>query len=247
MAVFLLVQNDANVTTDIVSFDVAPLESHDKLAIPTEYPVEDGGTVSDHIHVQADQVTLEVFVSNTPIRPNFIKARGRYAVRTLQLPAPFRPNRLFKGPTVATVGAGTRTGLAAIEERLTPKTVNATLLTFSSFDAVSETHLKLISLVGKARLRVVTSLTEYRDMWLTAVSTPRTISDGTGARFNLALKRINTVSAVTVAAPEIPLTAAGAPGKSRGGKGAKEVDREAARKANKSLALKLLQSGGFLK
>lgn len=243
MGVFLIAENEIGVFTEIVSFDVAPAETHNQTAIPTEFPVEDGSTVSDHIHIQAPEVSVEVFVSNAPTRPNFLNLRGRYEPRKLNIPTPFQPLKLFTGASIATPGAGTRTALSAIGGRLTPPIKMATVLVFDPFDAVSETHLKLKSLFeGKQKIRLVTSLTEYKDMYITSVSNPRNVADGTGARFQLTFKRIRKVTAAVVAAPEIPLLPSGKPTKNRGGVGAKAVDDEEARKANRSLLLKAAQS-----
>ena len=126
----------------------------------------------------------------------------------------------------------------AIEGRMIPPVVMATTLTFDPFDAVGETYAKLEEIrIGGAKLRVVTSLTEYTNMYLVHVGAPRTVEDGSGGTFQIDLQQVRKVSPLSVEAPAIPAEPNGGPKKNRGGQGAKLVDDEAAQKKRRSVLL----------
>ncbi len=90
----------------------------------TEFPVETGASISDHMRAQPKLVSAEVFVSNTPTRPTIqlltLTLRGAVTPKTLTMPAPFNPGRLFTGLNIGSPGAGTRTLLATLEGRIFP-------------------------------------------------------------------------------------------------------------------------------
>jgi Dit-like tail protein len=245
MATTIIVENELGIFLDVIAFDATPTEQHDSIAVVTEFPVEEGADVADHIRVLPKALSCEVFVSNEPLHPftflgPLLALRGAEQTVPLDLPQPFNPPALFRGLTLASPGAGIRTALAAIEGRLTKPAAFATVLKFDPpFDAVAVTYAKLMAIQeSKAKLRVVTTLTEYSDMALLAVSTPRTVANGTGATFQLGFRQLRKVSPATVAAPKVPLEPRGAPKRNRGGQGATAVDDEAAKKARKSLLLK---------
>ncbi len=235
MATTFLVENDFGIYTDVISFDVTKTETHENAAFITEFPVESGSNISDHIRPLPKAFSCEVFVSNTPVKPYVIKLvgvlpapvpRGTYGMTPLQLPQPFSPQLLFKGPWIATPGAGTRTLMATAEGRLVPPVQVATTLKFDlPFDAVVETHAKLMSVLeSHQKVRVVTSRTEYDNMYLVRVGMPVTLGDGTGASFHIEARQVKKVTPGSVEAPKVPAEPNGQPKKSRGGQGAKTVD-----------------------
>jgi hypothetical protein len=242
MSVVLIAENDVGIFTDILTFSVTLSETHTGVSEITKFPVEVGVAVSDHIRATPKTLAAEVFVSNHPIEPVILKARGSYRPHRLDLPVPFDFPRLFRGPLIASPGAGTRALVNLAEGRMVPPIVNVTTLTFDAFDVVGETYSKLESMrVSGVRLRVVTSLSEYSDMYLTAVNAPRTAEDGSGATFQIALEQVRKVSPLSVTAPAIPLEPNGAPKKNRGGAATVLVDDEQAQKKRRSLALQAVQ------
>lgn len=55
------------VTIDGFPIDVASAEDHDLQTDVTDYPVEEGGDITDHARNKPDTVTLECIVSDTPL------------------------------------------------------------------------------------------------------------------------------------------------------------------------------------
>lgn len=248
MALFILPTNDFGIPIDIVTFDVTVTEQHEEVSIPTEYPVEDGVAVTDHVHHMQPIVTAEVFVSNTPNNVRLGGPVGRIAPMFLELPIPFEPQKVFPGVAIALPGAGTLTAIAGFQGRLTPPVLFPWVMQFDAFDAVGDTYLKLLLLKLIAqKLTLLTSLTQYDNMILTGLSTPRTVADGTGGRFMLTFKRIRKVVAGVVAAPEVPAEPNGQSAGTRGGKSTlPAADADAAgKKALKSMAASLVDAGGF--
>lgn len=253
MATTLIVVDEltGKIPLEVVSFDVTKSENHSNLAVITEFPVESGANISDHIRTAPKVFSCEVFISNTPIKPapfNPLDARARnggtFGVVPLALPQQFNPLVLFRGAAIATVGAGTRTLIATTEGRLTPPIQNAQVLTFPvAFDAVANIQIKLASLIeDHARLLVVTSRCEYDNMYLTSVGMPVSLADGSGASFTLECRQVKKVTPGTVDAPKIPLEPQGAPKKSKGNQGAEIVQaEETAQQDTRSLALRLVE------
>jgi hypothetical protein len=52
---------------DDVLIDVCTEETHELANTVTDHPVEDGANISDHVRPQPDRLTLNCFVSNTPL------------------------------------------------------------------------------------------------------------------------------------------------------------------------------------
>lgn len=51
----------------VIDFDATITETHSQAATATEHPVEVGANVSDHVRAQLAKISLEGFVTNTPI------------------------------------------------------------------------------------------------------------------------------------------------------------------------------------
>lgn len=66
----LLTWKDTAGATVFVQFDVVTHESHEGSVTITEHPVEDGPDVADHARPQGEILTVEGFVSNSPLATN---------------------------------------------------------------------------------------------------------------------------------------------------------------------------------
>lgn len=77
-----------------IDLDVAERQGHEKSATVTERAVEVGSVITDHVRPNQNTLTLEGWISNTPIAPGGA-TRGRYqrlangGATTLQFPTPF--------------------------------------------------------------------------------------------------------------------------------------------------------------
>jgi hypothetical protein len=68
-------------TTDVITeipMDACISRNYDFRAQVTQFPIETGSTVTDHVHLQPDELTLEGMVSNVPVTevPTVLDLRG---------------------------------------------------------------------------------------------------------------------------------------------------------------------------
>lgn len=227
MAVYILPDTDGSL---IVTFDLTISEGHEMTSEVTEHPVEVGSNISDHVRPNPQALTLELYVTNTPIEDI---GRGSVGLIEMQLPR-------YTPPLAPTPGF-------LFSQRIEdpPVPLRVQVLQFDQpFDRVKEVHDTLLDLWTKgATMSVVTSVRTYDTMVLTSVKMPR--NEPGGATFSLDLKQIRTVTTATVKAPA-PAEKRGAPGVGKGSQGNKPMGAKDAAKAS-SLANNALEAlGQFL-
>lgn len=196
----------------IVSFDQTRSEQHEATAEVTDHPVETGSNIADHVRPQPQTLTLEVFVTNTPIND----AGGRGTIATLPLPVPVyvRPPALWQTPIGLLVDAIKSLFQDPVPVNPPPPFTVQALIFPIPFDPVKETHATLLDLWSRGQtMSVVTSTQTYDLMVFTSVSLPRTQPGG--AAFSLAMKQIRTVSSQSVTAPK-PSVKRGTPNAAKG-------------------------------
>src|ERR1019366_3122042 len=179
-------------------FDAIYSEEHNQSSMVTDHPVEQGTNITDNVRPLPAKVTLEVFVSNTPVN-------SPHAVRTslplAPLPQPGQGGFLVGG-TSAVIGAAAQGILSAIGFG---KVVNTTALTdqfYGETDFAKQAYDTLLQLQAQAvLLTVYTPKEEYTNMLLESVKMHRNPGVGTGANFTLEFREIVIVSSSIVAAP----------------------------------------------
>lgn len=178
--------------------DVAISEQHRSSATATEHPVEQGVNITDHIRPEADELTLEGFVSNTPIRQpdsNMDGVTGSKEAVDLFEPAlaEFQANRHSVGDHKNNAGLGRPAG---------PRRT-ATVLTFSGlFDRARSVYDELRAICASGTLvRVVTSLREYDSLAILGIEVDRDAGSANALPVSITLRRIHVVQTQTIAAP----------------------------------------------
>jgi hypothetical protein len=189
-----------------LTFDAVRSESHDLSAEVTDYAVETGVAVVDHVRPNPDRITLEVFVTNTPV----YSADGFNEPLTLDLPYPDQaPSGAFAG------------GFQAVSQALTrPTQVSVNVMQFDgNIDYVQNALVQLQALKNDATLlTVITPRNTYFNMILERIGMHRERSTGTsGADFSLEFRQILIVSSSIVQAP-LPTIARAVPVVSKGQK-----------------------------
>jgi hypothetical protein len=224
VAAYLLPDTDQSL---IVVFDLTISEGHEATSEVTEHPVEQGSNIADHVRQNPQSLTLEMYVTNTPIEDI-----GRGVVDVLELNLP-----QYTPPPAPT--------FTALEGALTPPPVpvRVQVLNFNQpFDRVKEIHDQLLDLwKAGATMSAVTSVRTYDTMVLTGINMPRT--EPGGATFTLGLKQVRTVTTAKVAAPK-PAEKRGAPGQSKGSQSTNPMGGKDAAKAS-SLLAKALEALGI--
>lgn len=220
---------DTNGTPKVLWFDVVTEEGHHLKSEITEFPVEEGADITDHIRPDNDRITLSTFVSNTPI---ITKAEVRSQLKnppttiigvqtgivggkTLDVPSPPLPDLPTPGALLQAIGS-------AISNLITgKKEYKAQVLTFPrDFDNVSEVYDCLLGLRRDSQLvDVVTSVRTIKSMALENIEMFKSNETGTGAKFSIDLKAVRLVSVLSVKAPR-PASSIGFNKTNAGAKGA---------------------------
>lgn len=94
MASTILVYERAPGQLEQLELDVCERQGHEKSSTVTERAVEVGASITDHVRANQNTLTLEGWISNTPITESGV-TRGRYqrlssgGANVLQFPSPF--------------------------------------------------------------------------------------------------------------------------------------------------------------
>ena len=83
MAVLAYTRADSQLA--FIEFDATVQEGHSSTVSVTEHALEDGTLVSDHVRTQPDLLTLEVSITNTPVRFPPAGVIGAQATSSLKL------------------------------------------------------------------------------------------------------------------------------------------------------------------
>lgn len=192
-------------------FDVVEKESLKHTATATEHPVEEGSNVSDHVRDNLDVVTLEVFISNTPITDVNQLYNGQVAGLELDVPR-------YDKPIAVMPGAAINAGLDAIASAISgPQQWKAMVLQFpEKFNNVGFIFNTLIDWKQRGVLgKVITPHRTYESVVITNVEMSRDAASGAGGAISLEFKEIRLVEAKLITAP-IPTEDRGKIMKSKG-------------------------------
>ena len=175
-------------TPQSLVIDASIAISHDTEATPTEYPVEEGSKISDHIMVEPATVTIEGIITDTPL--------GFEALASGLLTAGAR--------AVASKALG---GLGATAGAIVGGSIGALLST--SDNKVRDSYLFLRELqTERVTFTLVTSLQSYSNMVLQRLSVPQETKFGNSLKFTATMKQIRIVSSFLKILPEGTLDAA---------------------------------------
>jgi len=200
-----------------LKLDASISETHKKTAKVTENEIEDGSTVSDHVKLAPQELTMECIVSDTPIS---ILGLGVSTDDVLGA-----ANSFLDGKKNSFEGL-------AKNERRTPK---------EAWEYLNN----LIN--DRTPFSVVTALQRYEDMILVSLSAPRTAKNGKDLLFTAELKEIRIVKSSTVLIPAFKLKDPNSSASSKAGLGKQSSKAaSAAQTDNSSILLKGFKKAGIL-
>jgi hypothetical protein len=202
MGAFLAWNSFANT----IFFDVVGSEKHEFSSMVTEHPIETGSDVTDHVRPNLDRITLEGFVSQTPI----------YSDRGSQIQLPLDV-QTYTPPISLNPAAAVVNAVGSLISSLSTQPIVADIFMFpNDSDFVRETMLALKGLQTTAQLvDVYTPNYAYTDMILDGWDVDRDSSTGTGANFKISLRQIKTVQSTLTNVPQ-PAIARAAETKAKG-------------------------------
>ena len=160
---------------DVIVFDASIKEMHSRKSPPTEFPIENGNYVSDHIILRPFVLVLEGIISDTPIGniQGLLTEAGTTLVSSLLPPV---------GVVAASVGG----------------TALYSALSKSSKPSV-QNYLTLLNLQASGTpFDVLTSLNRYPNMWITDISVPREAQSGNILMFTVTVQQLLLVTPQSV-------------------------------------------------
>jgi hypothetical protein len=175
------IQND----NTIIEFDASIHENHTRDSVPTEFPIEGGNTISDHVIVKPFALELNGIISDSPISPTKITQIASELTASLLPPV------------------GIVTGALGV----------ALFNTISNSQSPSvAAYAQLLQLQQNAQaFDVLTTLYRYPSMWIKSITVPRDAGLGNVLMFTISLVQLTLVSpqSVNIQIYADPDTAAG--------------------------------------
>ena len=172
-------------------------ENHNRTAQVTDYEIEDGTVISDHIKLDPLSLSITGFISDTPVE--------FFGSRDLGLKTKEAVDALFPSQTLKNQANPEQEGV--IPEADTKNPIDSWLY-------LDEVWKK------RTPITVITSLQVYKNMIITSLSAPRNAEIGKSLEFNVDLREVRVVRSETVEIPvfKVPKSAQGAATKQKEGK-----------------------------
>jgi hypothetical protein len=162
-------------TVPVITMDCSISETHDRDSTPTEFEIENGQTVSDHIVLKPFSLKIQGVISDAPL----------FGVTSL----------LKSAATTAVTAKANNPGVLGAKAAAI-----AALPLFSGLFSPSSTSYQTLLNYQAARfpLNVVTSLHLYPNMWIKKISVPRDAKSGGALVVTLDLVQLTLVLPTSV-------------------------------------------------
>lgn len=182
-------KTDNGIPRPLLVFDVVHEEEPNYEAEVTEHPVESGPEVTDHIQLKNPTLRIKGTVSATPLDLSTSIGNLISGGFSLITDSQFRGNFLNSGLQVAAGAIGAKL--------LHGASLDASSLLQGSADVIARSIL-MSAYERRARFDVVTKRVRYSSMVIESMTFPRTAETGQQLIFELQLKQIRVVSALSV-------------------------------------------------
>lgn len=187
----------------VMTLDAALQENHRRSAIVTENEVEDGTTISDHIKLNPETLSLDGIISATPVSL-VTSVIGTGISAGIQAAA----NALGGGVLGNIGGSLVGAGAGSI----------AGLVTGSPRDPADAFKYLEELFVNRETFEVITALKKYENVVIESLDVPRNVTIGNSLRFTINFKQIRIVKSQLVQIPVFETLAPGASSKADVGK-----------------------------
>ena len=156
----------------IVTFEASLHEDHSRESTPTEFPVEDGNVISDHIILRPLTLSMTALITDTPIT-------GLGALLTEG--ATTLTSKLL--PPIGTIGLGAAMGGLSLISAL-----------FGGDSPSVKAYKQLMSIQAHGTpFTVLTSLSRYENMVISSLAVPRDSAMGKSIEVTIGLKQLTIV------------------------------------------------------
>ena len=221
----LISWEDANGTTQTLDVDVVMAATDRRTAKLTDHVVETGATITDHVIIQPEELTLELVVSQTPLKgKGFARQLSggleiggtRLAKKQYPLeipPSRFTPGGFFLigtgaqaivGAVIGLISGGEPSGMTGSEVQQTRGTIQVDALKADQpVDRVSEAHDRLIEIMNGA-LPVTISFKGrlYNQYLLTEVVLEQAAGSFGAGKFKVTARAFRTVNSKEAKLPD---------------------------------------------
>lgn len=181
---WVLVSPGAEEETHGLELDASPARTTTISAQVTEHPVEKGPSITDYIRPMPKRLTMECFVTNTPLGdPPVLSSMGS-AIQTEE-----KKEEIFYP-----------TGFAAIRG---PRPISWAALGYTDkFDRVHEAYGQLVdAILGGSLFSISTSLGFYESMAASSMTVSETTNAAEALQFSIEFQEVRIVETQTVAVP----------------------------------------------
>lgn len=161
-------------TASVIQFDASLKENHTRESPPTEFPIEDGGVISDHVIVKPFGLELTGIITDTPIGG----VQGLLTETASSLVSSLVP------PAGIVAGAAAYSLFSSLSNSKRPSVA---------------AYAQLLSLQENAQpFDVLTSLFRYPSMWIKSITAPRDSETGDSLIFSVSLVQLILVQPQSV-------------------------------------------------
>lgn len=204
----VLTWQDSTGQTVDAQFDVVSTESYEAVMAITAHPVERGAPVVDHARPEPKRITIEGFVSNTPLPSNLLDYE-RQTMASLPTPLDYsKGNQNQKGPPLLSPGGITKVVSSAIENALgvgeaeLPKVANVFRAQAGMHDRAKIMFERLEhARVSRFLIKVSTRLHDVDNLLIDHINVARTLESAGGLPFEIGLTQVRIVSSETTNYP----------------------------------------------
>jgi hypothetical protein len=168
------VQFIQNSTSTIIQLDASLKENHARRSTPTRFPIENGGTISDHMIIEPFDLEINGIITDTPINgvQQILTEVATTAVSALT-------------PPIGVIAGGA--GVALFKA-----------LSNSKSPSVAAYNQLLQLQANSQPFDVLTSLYRYPSMWIADLGVPRDNGTGSSLIFTVKLTQLILVSPQSV-------------------------------------------------
>lgn len=217
-------------------FDIVTSEKATHTVSASTHPVEEGADVTDHVKPEPTNISIETFISNTPVRdPNFLYD-GQVA--GLELSVPTKEKTIYPTP-----GSLMNAAMSELSSALSggPEPWKALVTKYPrAFNAPKDVLEQLLDWQERAILgKVIFPDRAYENMLITSVETSRTAETSGGLGITISFQSIRLVEAKLVDAP-VPTEPRAKKKVNKGKQPPVEVPLAKQEEIKKSLAKKLI-------
>lgn len=196
-----------------ISLDASLSEGHSMTAEATDHPVEQGSSISDHVHIKPRVVTIEGIISNHPIKLPASQVDGVNEV-DVEFEWKAVPNLPVQLGGPGLLGAATGALVSAVGGDVQKGSAKGFEPPFDRVQSVRE-ELDRIWKEGEP-IDIVTTLAVYHDMVIESLEITRSAGSSSIMNFTATCKQISLVSTGLVVAPPEPKVERGKEEKDRG-------------------------------